>query len=69
MYIQKIERECRDESVFLKTNRALSKFNFLFHLKLITNLVTLNKWNSHLQYYKIDFSFSIKLQEINLYNL
>ena len=30
------------------------------------NLVTLRKCNSHLQYYKIDLSFSIKLQEINL---
>ena len=32
------------------------------------NLVTLRKCNSHLQYYKIDLRFSIKLQEkINLY--
>ena len=40
--------------------------NFLFHLKS-KNLVTLWKFNSHLQYYKIDLSFSIKLQQINLY--
>ena len=44
-----------------------SKLNFLFHLKSKTNLVFLWKCNSHLQYYKIDLSFSIKLQEINLY--
>ena len=43
-----------------------SKLNFLFHLKS-KNLVTLWKCNSYLQYYKIDLSFSIKLQEINLY--
>ena len=30
--------------------------NFLFHLKSKTNLVTLRKCNSHLQYYKIDLS-------------
>ena len=30
-----------------------------------TNLLTLSKCNSHLQYYKIDFSFSIKLKDIN----
>ena len=40
--------------------------NFLFYLKLKTNLVILRKCNSHLQYYKIDKNFSIKLQEINL---
>ena len=48
-YIQKIERECH-ENVFLMADRALSKFNFLFHLKSKTNLVTLRKCNSHLQY-------------------
>ena len=53
--------------MFLRADRALSKFNFLFHLKSKKNLVTLRKCNSHLQYYKIDLSFSIKLQEINLY--
>ena len=53
--------------MFLKADGALSKFNFLFHLKSKTNLLTLKKCNSHLQYYKIDLSFSIKLQEINLY--
>ena len=42
--------------------------NFFFHLKSKTNLETLRKCNSHLQYYKIDLSFSIKLQEIN-YNV
>ena len=56
-----------DKNVFLKADKALSKFNFFFHLKSKTNLVTLRKCNSHLQYYKIDLSFSIKLQEINLY--
>ena len=25
-------RECHDENVFLKADRALSKLNFLFHL-------------------------------------
>ena len=55
------------KNMFLKLDRALSKFNFLFHLKLKTNLVTLRKCNLHLQYCKIDLSFSTKLQEINLY--
>ena len=52
--------------MFLKADRALSKLNFLFHLKSKTNLVTLKKCNSHLQYYKVDLSFIIKIQEINL---
>ena len=52
--------------MFLTADRALNKLNSLFHLKLKKNLVTLRKFNSHLQYYKIDLSFSIKLQEINL---
>ena len=51
---------------FLKANRAFSRLNFLFHLKS-KDLVTLWKCNSHLPYYKIDLSFNIKLQEINLY--
>ena len=38
-----------------------------FHLKSKTNLATLRKCNSHLQYYEIDFNLSMKLQEINLY--
>ena len=50
--------------MLLKADRALSKLNFLFHLKSKANLVTLQKSNSHLQYYKIDLSFSIKLREI-----
>ena len=50
----------------LKVDKALSKLNFLFHLKSKTKLVTLRKCNLHLQYYKIDLSFNIKLQEINL---
>ena len=45
----------------------LSKFNFLLHLKSKTNLVTLRKCNSHLQYHKNDSSSRIKLQEINLH--
>ena len=61
------KRECHDGNVFLKADRDLSKFNFFFHLKSKTNLVSLRKCNSHLQYYKIDLSFSIKSQEINLY--
>ena len=40
------------------------KLNFLFHLKSKTNLVTSRKCNLH--NYKIDLSFRIKLQEINL---
>ena len=40
--------------------------NFLSHVKSKTNLVTLRICNSHLQYYKSDLSFSIKLQGINL---
>ena len=27
------KRECHDENVFLKADRALSKLNFLFNLK------------------------------------
>ena len=58
---------CHDKNVFLKADRALSKLNFLFHLKSNTYLVTLSKCNSHLQYYKINMSFSIKFQKIKLY--
>ena len=36
-----------------------------YYLKSKTSLVTLRKCNSHLQYYNIFLSFSIKLQEIN----
>ena len=36
------KREFHDENVFLKADRALSKLNFLFHLKSKTNLVTLS---------------------------
>ena len=61
------KREYHDENVFLKADRALSKLYFFFHLKSKTNLVTLRKYNSHTQYYKIDQSFSIKLPEINSY--
>ena len=43
----------------LKADRALSKLNFLFHLKS-KNLITFWKCNSHLQYYKINLSFRIK---------
>ena len=46
--------------VFLKTDRALSKLNFLFHLKSKINLLTLRICNSYLQYYKIDLSSSNK---------
>ena len=47
-YIQKIERECHDENVFLKADRALSELNFLFHLNSKKNLETLRKMcNSH----------------------
>ena len=60
------KREYYDEDVFLKADRALSKLNFLFYSNSKTNLVTLRKCNSHLQYYKIDLSFNIKKQEINL---
>ena len=38
---------------FFPCNRAFSKLNFLIHLKSKTNLVTLIKLNSHLQYYDI----------------
>ena len=43
--IQKIERECYDKNVFPKAVRALSKLNFLFHLKSKANLLTLRKCN------------------------
>ena len=52
-------------NVFRKADRTLNKWKFLFHLKLKTNSLTLRKYNSHLQYYKIDLNSSIKLQEIN----
>ena len=61
-----VKRECHDENVSLKADRALRKLNFLFHLQS-KNLVTLWKFNSHLQYCKIDLTFSIKLQEIYVY--
>ena len=37
-YIQKIEREYRDENVFLKVNRALSKLIILLILIKLSNL-------------------------------
>ena len=43
------KRECQDENVFLKANRALSELNFLFHLNSKTNLVTLRKCVIHTQ--------------------
>ena len=61
-----MKREYHNENVVFKADRALSKLNFHFYLKSKTNLLTLRKCNSHLQYYKIDSSFSIKLQKINL---
>ena len=60
------KRECHNENMFFEALRALRKLNFFFHLKSKTNLVTWRKCNSHLQYYKLDLSFSVKLQEINL---
>ena len=60
------KREYHDENVFLNADRTLSKLNFLFYLKSKTNLITLGKCNLHPQYYKIDLSFSIKLEEIKL---
>ena len=62
-----VKRKCHDENVFLKADTALIKLSFLFHLKSKTNWINLRKCNSHPQFYKIDLSFSIKLQEINLY--
>ena len=53
--------------MFLKADKALGTFIFLLNPKLKRNLIILWKCNSHLQYYKINLSFSIKLQEINLY--
>ena len=38
-YKIKIEREHYDENVFLKADRASSKWNFLFNLKSKTKLV------------------------------
>ena len=52
--------------MFFKADRALSKLNCLFNLKSETNLITLRKFNSYLEYNEIDSSFSIKLQEMNL---
>ena len=46
--IQKIERECHDENVFLKADRALNKLNFLFHSNSKTNLVTSRKYVIHI---------------------
>ena len=45
-----------------KADRVLNKLDFLFNSKSKTNLVTLWKCNLYLEYYKIDLSFSIKLQ-------
>ena len=45
------KRECHDDNVFLKADRALNKLNFLFHFKAKQNLLTLRKCSSHLQYY------------------
>ena len=55
------KRECHTENVFFKADRALSKLNFLFHLKWKTNLVTLRKSNSHLQYYILEHPLDIRL--------
>ena len=44
------KRQCHSEYLFLKADRALCKLNFLFHLESKTNLVTLRKCDSHLQY-------------------
>ena len=46
--------------------RKTDSIHFTFHLKPKTNLLTLRKCYLYLQYYKIDLSFSIKLQELNL---
>ena len=54
-------------SVKIKNDLLKSSPQIFFHLKSKANLVILWKCNSHLQYYKIDSSFSIKLQEINLH--
>ena len=59
--MQKVECEYHNENVFLKSERALSKLSFFFHSKSIKGLVIFRKFNSHLQYYEIDLSFSIKL--------
>ena len=64
------ENRARSVSVTMRmcslSDRAFSKLNFLFHLISKTNLVTLRKCNLHLQYYRIDSSFSIRLDKINL---
>ena len=44
------KRERHGQRKFFKANTALCKLNFLLHLKPKTNLVTLRKYNSHLQY-------------------
>ena len=58
------------KSQYLKKKKKVKMENYLpewvLHLESKTNLVTLRKCNSYLQYYKIDFSFNIKLQETNL---
>ena len=48
-FIQKIERECHDNNVFLKAdNRTLSELNFLFHLNSKKNLVASRKCVIHI---------------------
>ena len=42
------KRECHDENVFLKADRALNKLNFLFHSNSKTNLVTSRKYVIHI---------------------
>ena len=44
--------------LFLKADRALSKSNFLLHIKSKTNLVTLIKCDSYLQYFKTEHIFT-----------
>ena len=46
--IQKIERQCHDDNVFLKADRTFSELNFLFHLNSKTNLVILRKRVIHI---------------------
>ena len=52
--------------MFLKTDRVLCKLNFPFHLKSKTNLVTLRKCNSNLQYYKISLLSQLLLKSKSL---
>ena len=59
------KRECHYENVLLKADRALSKVNFLFHLKSYTNLPT-GKIQFTLTITKILFVFQYEIKRTKI---